>query len=249
MAIRALVFDLWGTLIEDVREHGNTRRGEVRVRLLLEALAVAGRPVPEEDVRDAFPPFIAKHGVMQGEGRDLAIAEKVAWFLDDLEPGLAASLPRQHLDRVEEAFVSPGRLDPPPPTPGAREALQEARSRGLRTGLVSNTGFTPGYVLRELLVEHGLREHLEVLTFSDEARLAKPAPEIFACTLDALGVAPDEAVFIGDMPVLDVQGPRKIGMWTVQVGARATDGIEPHARIDTLHGLFASLAALGLLED
>ena len=248
MSIRAVIFDLWGTLIENAREHTSTRRADIRVRLLRETLAAAGRPFSEEAIREAFPAFIAAHGAMHAEGRDLSAPEKVELFLEGLALGLEGRLSPEELDRVEEAFVSPGRLDPPAPAPGAADVLIEARARGLRTGLVSNTGFTPGYVLRELLVEHGLREHLEVLTFSDEARLAKPAPAIFACTLEALSVSPGEAVFIGDVPELDVAGPRAVGMWAVQVGPRTADGIEPHARIDTLHELFGALTTLGLVD-
>ena len=146
-------------------------------------------------------------------------------------------------------MAAPERLTPPLPAPGALEVLEQARRRKLRLGLVSNTGLTPGYVLREVLADHGLLEYLEVLTFSDEARLAKPAAEMFHCTLGALGVAPDRAVFIGDTPVLDVAGPRAVGMWTVQIGqAPPETGVRPHARIAGLEELFPALRKLGLLR-
>ena len=248
MPIRALVFDLWGTLLyvdnpEDVESWRRTRS-----RLALEALRSAGHPYPEETVTAALRELGREHGALHGRGCDIAVPEKVDFFLEQIEPGLAGRLRIDALRAIEDALVAPGRLIPPQPAPGAIDVLQEAQRRGLALGLVSNTGLTPGYVLRELLADHGLLPYLQVLTFSDEARLAKPAEQIFRCTLEALAVEPADAVFIGDMPALDVAGPQAVGMWAVQVGDQRLDGVQPHARIDALPELFPALVKLGLVE-
>ncbi|MEX0786072.1 MAG: HAD family hydrolase, partial [Dehalococcoidia bacterium] len=137
---------------------------------------------------------------------------------------------------------------PSVPAPGAVDVLEEARRRDLALGLVSVTGLTPGYVLREILDDLGMLRHFGALTFSDEARMAKPAAEVFHCTLEVLGAAPREAVFVGDTPFADIAGPQAIGMWAVQVGARQQDGVEPHARVDALSELFPAIERLGLLD-
>ena len=66
--------------------------------------------------------------------------------------------------------------------------------------------------------------------------------------LDALGVRAEEAAFLGDTPQLDVVGPMRIGMWSVQIGERSLDGAEPHARISRLSELFPALESLRLLR-
>ena len=86
---------------------------------------------------------------------------------------------------------------------------------------------------------------LDVATFSDEAGECKPAPGIFHRTLAALGIKPQEAVFVGDTPELDVTGPQRVGMWTVQVGELAQDSVRPDARIAALSELPAALHSLG----
>ena len=250
MPIRALLFDLWGTLVVDNSQRDEPRH-RARLQLSCEALAAAGSAHPEEVVATALQKLGEEHGALHGRGRDIAVPEKVELFLESIEHGLSHRLPPDALGAVEHALVIPGRLTPPLSAPGARDTLEEARRRGLALGLVSNTGLTPGYVLRGVLADHGLRPYLQVLTFSDEARLAKPAEEIFRCTLEALGskgVAPADAVFIGDTPANDVAGPQAVGMWTVQVGDRQLDGVQPHARIDALPDLFPALERLGLLE-
>ena len=246
MAIRALVFDLWGTLIVDNPQRDEPRRA-TRARLALEALRSAGCPYPEETVTAALRALGNEHGVLHRQGRDIPVPEKVELFLESIERGLSHRLLPDALRAVEQALVTPGRLSPPRPAPGAVDVLLDAQRRDLATGLISNTGLTPGYVLREILADYGLLPYLQVLTFSDEACLAKPAREIFGCTLEALAVEPADAVFIGDTPAIDVAAPQAVGMWAVQVGDQQLDGVRPHARIDALPALFPVLEDLGLL--
>jgi putative hydrolase of the HAD superfamily len=245
MPLRAVLFDLWGTLIVDSPQRNEPRRA-TRLRLLREALTGAGQAIAEEALSTAFPAFLEALDAHQRAGRDISMPEKVDLFLAVL--GLAGRVAPDGARAVEDALGGAIGASPPLPASGALELLDEASRRGLELGLVSNTGITPGYVLRGLLAEQGLRPYLRVLTFSDEARLAKPAPQVFACTLEALGVAPADAAFVGDVPELDVAGPRALGMWTVQIGDARADGIEPHARIDALAELLPELQRLGLLE-
>jgi len=246
MPLRALVFDLWGTLVEDSVVREEPRR-LVRVHLVCQALAVSRHPYTEETVAGAFEAYNKWHGALVAEGRDVAWPERLERFLEHLEPGLARRLPPAGRRAVDEALVGAIRHHPPLPAPGAHDVLEEARRRGLGVGLVSNTGITPGYVLRALLAESGLLAYLQALTFSDEACLAKPAPEMFLCTLEALRVAPANAVFVGDMPHADLAGALAVGMWAVQMGDKQLNGVQPHARIDALPELFGALEGLGIV--
>lgn len=73
---------------------------------------------------------------------------------------------------------------------------------------------------------------------------AKPDPAIFHAACDALGVAPAEAVYIGDDPVLDVEGAQQAGLLAVWMNRSALqprrilpDHIEPDAVCTTLYEL------------
>lgn len=247
MPIRALIFDLWGTLVEDSTQRDESRR-TTRLRLVSAALGAAGHPYSEEAISAAFPSFIEQHDALHGAGRDITAPEKVELFLRCIHPDLPRRLSSDSLRAFEDALIGSIRLHPPLPAPGALEVLAEARRRGLAVALISNTGISPGHVLRDLLAEQGLLQYLQVLTFSDEACFVKPAPEMFHCTLEALGVAPADAVMIGDLPHADVAGALAVGMWAVQVGDKQADNVQPHARIDTLHELFPALERLGLMD-
>jgi HAD superfamily hydrolase (TIGR01509 family) len=73
---------------------------------------------------------------------------------------------------------------------GTRHALDRLRAAGLRLGVVSNAD---GRV-EEALVAAGLRDCFEVVLDSALVGVEKPDPAIFRAALDALGVAPAEAL-------------------------------------------------------
>jgi len=244
--IKALIFDLWGTLAIDTPEASQSR-SRIRLRLLKEALAAAGYPYAEEQIADAFKAFAEAHAELHAREKDISSPERAALFLERLDPSLAGRLPAEALRSVDEALAGAARYALPVLADGALETLAEARRRGLAVGLISNIGYTTGYVLRDIFAQWGLAPYLDVLTFSDEAGEAKPAPGIFRRTLQALGVQAEEAAFVGDMPALDVVGPLRVGMWSVQIGDQHLDGADPHARISRLSELFPALESLGLI--
>ena len=116
---------------------------------------------------------------------------------------------------------------------GTHALLDALRARGLRLGLVSNT-FDPGWLVRRDLAAWGLAERLDVVVLSSEVGKRKPHPEPFERALDALGVAPGRALFVGDSRYHDVKGAREVGITTVQaLWFRADDdprGREPDHR-------------------
>jgi putative hydrolase of the HAD superfamily len=76
---------------------------------------------------------------------------------------------------------------------------------------------TPGVAFRQFLDQHGMLQYFDVLTFSDEVRLAKPSREIFEMTLSELGVTPRESIHVGDHVKNDVVGAKQIGMKTIWI--------------------------------
>ena len=100
---------------------------------------------------------------------------------------------------------------------GSAPALLESlRGSGIKTGLVANSWPEPARLLRADAEAFGLAPLLDVLVFSEEVGTAKPEPEIFLRALDALGVEPHAAMFVGDRLETDVQGAANVGMTTVQ---------------------------------
>jgi putative hydrolase of the HAD superfamily len=68
---------------------------------------------------------------------------------------------------------------------------------------------------------------VEVILDSTIVGIAKPDPRIFDLALDALGVAPDHAIHVGDTPGADVDGARAADVHPVLV-----DPYDFHAHLD-----------------
>jgi putative hydrolase of the HAD superfamily len=186
-------------------------------------------------------------GRLWSENRDVPVTEHVRAILEGAEAGLADRLPAAAREGLVEAYARPALVVPPAVDPGARPALQALRNRGLALAVVSNTMRTPGRVLRQILAHHGVLDCFAQTTFSDEVGVRKPAAEIFALTLAALGSAAGEGVHVGDDPVLDVLGARAAGMRAIQVTAHPSGsrrGERPDVAIRRLAELPAALAAL-----
>lgn len=91
----------------------------------------------------------------------------------------------------------------------------------------------------------GLAHHFEVSLAAARFGTAKPAPDIFRAACEALGVAPRDAVYVGDDLALDVAGAQAAGMravWMNRRGAVLPDGApQPDAICATLDELLAWL--------
>jgi putative hydrolase of the HAD superfamily len=116
--------------------------------------------------------------------------------------------------------------------------LDELRTSALRIGLVSN-GIRD---LTEFVAHHGL--DVDAIVDSRSHGRVKPHPTIFRAALDLLGIAPEEAVMVGDSLEEDVEGARALGMRAILVD-REDRHPEAEERLTDLYGL---PAALGLVR-
>jgi len=114
--------------------------------------------------------------------------------------------------------------------------LSDLRARGLKLGLVSNTGRD----LEAFIAHHGL--HVDAVVSSGVHGKTKPHPTIFRAALERLGVEPADAVMIGDSVEDDVEGARAVG-----IHALLLDRENRYPEIeDKLTDLRSLPAALGL---
>ena len=123
------------------------------------------------------------------------------------------------------------------------DTLVDVRGRGLKVGLVSNTVW-PGALHREDLERFGILELLDYVLFSADLGVRKPHPQIFHAALEALNVAPHEAVFVGDRVPEDVDGAMRVGMrgvWKERPDRERLPHVIPDARIIHLRELPAIL--------
>lgn len=230
MALRAVFFDLDGTLID---ERGLTDGIEEvahwlapRTRYGAEEIVTASNRVWQQIWPTMYEDWI--HGRLgSDELARRAWASTLSVLAIDspelLEGGLAA---------YREAQLRGHR-----PFGDAAEAIASARAAGLRIGIVSNGAAD---LQREKLAV--LDAAFDPVVISGECdAVAKPDPRIFEIALERIGVAPAEAAHVGDSVGVDVEGALAAGLNAVWINRTGADRAQPGIEIRSLRGLGGAL--------
>ncbi len=243
--IRAVTVDFWGTLIFDPPS-GDDRYKQKRLADFESILRGVGVEVSRRALDRAYQESGRRLGEVWLSNKDVPVQQHVVALLEAVDPELPKRLGPGAMSMLVHAYANPALLVPPTPDLSAKAALTALAAQGIVLCVVSNIMRTPGFVLRKILDGYGLLAPFKLLTFSDECGVRKPAPEIFHLTLRQVGVAPEEAVHVGDDLVLDVQGAQDAGMRVIQVtsGSPAPLSRKPDATIRRLGELPAALSLL-----
>lgn len=99
--------------------------------------------------------------------------------------------------------------------PDVRPLFEALRERGLRIGVLSNT-LWPRAEHERVFRRDGVLDLIDAAVYTSEIEWTKPHPAAFHAALAAVGgVAPQDAVFVGDRPWDDVTGAQGAGMRAV----------------------------------
>lgn len=233
--VRAVLFDYGHTIIDFKAAEENLLSCYDEVRRVL--TAQASRSLPE------VPHLIERVSRRVGtlimesyEARELEELDIVNLF-DTALRSMGVEIPREVARQIAEmehrALFSA--LSAPPEN---LEVLMILREEGLKLGLVSNAALL-AHLMHEDISRLGIAQHMDAAVFSSEVGVRKPHPAIFMRVLDAIGVAPAEAAFIGDRLHEDVGGAQRVGMrgiLTRQYRAEPLDGanVKPDHVVDRL---------------
>jgi HAD superfamily hydrolase (TIGR01509 family) len=146
---------------------------------------------------DTLPLIYRANVVVLGE---LGIPLSREWFLERYTPDWRASyrelgVPEDRWEAVAARWAEEMRAGRPRALPWARGALRRLARHGVRLGLV--TASTRN-VVEPSLRRLNLEGVFETAYFSDDVVNGKPHPEALLRALADLGVAPADAVYLGD---------------------------------------------------
>lgn len=198
--IQAVTFDLWGTLILDLDGY------DCKVRVKREELlynAVKGKISKDELVNALEQSWLHIQSIRETL-RDVPTSEQIQILQALLN--VDADLEKPYTEAVLHL--------PPRINPCAKEVLTHLNTR---IGLISNTGRTPGTVLRSVLSTLGILEFFDVTLFSNEVGYLKPHPAIFKEASRTLGVPLSQMLHVGDDTDTDIQGALQTGMQALLV--------------------------------
>ena len=98
--------------------------------------------------------------------------------------------------------------------PDGEELIGWLKERGIKTGLITDGNVQ---VQHNKIRALGLDERLDVVLASYDLGLRKPDAGVYVYCLEKLSCTPGEAVYVGDNPLKDFIGARKLGMRTARI--------------------------------
>jgi putative hydrolase of the HAD superfamily len=212
MQIRAITFDLWDTIYEEDVVTDKLRK-EKRYALIDSTLKEAGNSIEQNKLSSVLlqTETAAKREWTENH-RTMGANESMCLLLSLLSMELNSTQLDRLSRRIEDITID----YPPTPFPEAQRVLSTLAQK-FSLGLISDTGLTPGRVLRNMLAKDNLLQYFDVLTFSNELGSSKPHKIAFENTLKGLNALPHEAIHIGDNENTDVIGALNSGMRVIHL--------------------------------
>ncbi len=241
LPIRAVVFDLDGTLVQTER---------LKARSYAQAaIELCPRGVSEAEVIEAFKEVV-------GLPRQQVAEHLIARF--ELEPAARARMAEFDVATPWEAFVGVRfgyyqRLIDDPDTlrrhrwPRALELLESARAEGCRTALATMSHRPQ---VEQVLTALLLQESFDVIATRDDVHAGKPDPEIYRWVSDRLGIPTSQSLIIEDsvagIRAAQAAGAEAVGVATpfTRDALHASGLLDPDHLVDDHDRLLATVNAI-----
>ena len=235
--IRALLFDVNGTLVDietdECMEEAyravshfltyqgiRVRRGDVRglyFQIMKEQFAATTEKYPEFDVVAVWRELLRRYATDYTRSLAAEKLQHMPLFLAEMHRGIT----RKRL----LAF------------PQTQEILAQLKTR-FSLAVVSDA--QSAFAVPELH-RAGLADYFSPIVISGDYGFRKPDPRLFQAALNKLGIAPDEAIFVGNDRFRDILGARQVGMKTILFCPNGNAGGPPEMEPDYLLYHYADL--------
>lgn len=200
------LFDLYGTILDD--SHGMAEREQYRLDNIYTILEKSLYPVKFADLQKKYGEMSMYMSTAQEEQKKAFTPfQQIAHLLHLLKVNDLVVF-----KKVYDTYVDAILQITPKLMRNAERALQLLRERNRKIGLVSNTGKTPGHVLRLLLKEMNILDYFDDFVFSDEVGFLKPDPVVFDVAVKKLGAKKQDVIYIGNSKIADYDGAMHAGI-------------------------------------
>lgn len=195
MGIKAVVFDLFGTLIDNfVREEYQENLHQMAQ--LMEISPEAFSTGWKEIYRDRLLGFCrSPRGCVERICRNLNVSPPV---------DAVTRACQLRFDYVRQSLV---------PRPDTLPTLKALREMGMKIGLLSDCSSE----IPEIWPETALAPFFDTTTFSCNEAAKKPMPQIYFNTAVRLNVDVTECLFVGDGGSLELSGAQRVGMQPIRI--------------------------------
>ena len=195
--IKAITFDLWNTLFQNISYNN------IRKNLINKFLERNGFKISDAHLNQAFnnnfnflnPRFKTTRF------EHIYTQKRITSMLNELKIELETDKSKEINNKIETIMLS----NPPELKTGVFDTLSTL-SVDYNIGMISDTGITPGNIIRVILKNYNILDFFDVTVFSDETGFYKPHPIAFKTALSHLECSPRNAIHVGDLLDTDVKG-------------------------------------------
>ena len=206
--IKLVTFDLWNTLFE------NKSYRDLRLYYFTQYLTKSQISYSLKAVNNAFNKIFHLYdgNLKNNNYRHIYTRERISRLLKALNINITQS----HCKKIEIQFEEIMLQDPPSLKIGVKRTLQDL-SESYNIGLISNTGITPGHIIRKIFTKYNIDKYFKFTIFSDETGFYKPNPIMFEAALNKLKCKPQDAIHIGDLLETDIKGAQESNILTIWI--------------------------------
>ena len=206
MSYRAIIFDLFGTLV------GNFSRRE-NDKVIAQLAEILNVPYPQ------FWQRMGETYVDRCLGRYAGLAELAQSLCADLGIKVETSQ-LSDATQLYDVFIANALI----PEPAVLAALDTLKNNGVTLGLISDC--VPA--VSRFFPQSPLAERIDAAVFSCEERMMKPARGIYQVACRRLQVQTEECLFVGDGSSQELTGAAAAGMFPILKRTDLTDVYDAH---------------------
>jgi putative hydrolase of the HAD superfamily len=208
MKYKAIIFDLFGTLVDSYSVQGYNR--------YLTEMASALK-LPEEDFSKLWRETIYERGI----GIFKTTEESIRYICNKLK----ASVSEINIKKCDQIRLGNTRKALNPKN-GAVDILKNLKELDYKIGLITNCSADVPLLWKETEFYH----LFDVTIFSASVGLKKPDAQIYNLACEQLGVEPNTCLYIGDGDSNELEGASQLGMDAVMI--RDPNELDPYRIVE-----------------
>jgi len=195
--IKAISFDLWGTLIKSNGEYKKQRAQYISTFCDLsvdEIITIIDNI--KKDIDEGVEKFGFHYTTVD------------VYKMIHQQCNVQGLTVAQLYENCSKMFI----LNPPTLFTGVKDMLKQLNERGYKLYLSSNSLLIDGQYLSAVLEQFGILQYFTKTLFSNELGLSKPNPEFFKYLHMCTSVLKHEIIHVGDNMTTDIDGAKNYGM-------------------------------------
>jgi len=207
--IKLITIDFWNTLFDS---SGGIERNKLRLRFLIEETDKLGYFIKQDElekvIKSSWEYF---NKIWMNDQRTPSSKELIEYIWKQFDFVYNKDVINELANKFSYSILE----IPPKPLKNSIETINKLK-RKYKLAIISDTGYSPGVVLRKLFKKENILHLFDSFSFSDETGFSKPHPKAFQAILDDLNIKPEEALHIGDIERTDIVGAKQLNMKAIR---------------------------------